>query len=392
MISFQEARQIIQLQAKSFGVETIDLENALDRVLAEDISASRDFPPFNRSMMDGIAINFDDFQSGIKEFKCVETVFAGSSYNQVLKTGECYKIMTGAAVPPSANVVIMIEDVKVERDLFTFLFNDFRINQNIAQQGQDIKKDEIAVRKGLLIKPATIGFLASLGKAKLLVEKLPKLNLITTGNEVLELTDEVSPNHIFNSNKYVLKSLLKQNHIQVSNYNHAIDDIETLKNVINTNLNNDILIITGGVSAGEADYIPAILEDLGVVKLFHKVAIKPGKPIWCGIFKNQTMVFALPGNPFSCLVTFKIFIAFYLNLCLGKTADEMNQGSLNFDRNKPSNLDEFFPVSLTYGTLEKIAINGSGDVRLGFDANALAMQMASRKEIKQGELLPYILL
>ena len=392
MISFQEARQIIQLQAKSFGVETIDLENALDRVLAEDISASRDFPPFNRSMMDGIAINFDDFQSGIKEFKCVETVFAGSSYNQVLKTGECYKIMTGAAVPPSANVVIMIEDVKVERDLFTFLFNDFRINQNIAQQGQDIKKDEIAVRKGLLIKPATIGFLASLGKAKLLVEKLPKLNLITTGNEVLELTDEVSPNHIFNSNKYVLKSLLKQNHIQVSNYNHAIDDIETLKNVINTNLNNDILIITGGVSAGEADYIPAILEDLGVVKLFHKVAIKPGKPIWCGIFKNQTMVFALPGNPFSCLVTFKIFIAFYLNLCLGKTADEMNQGSLNFDRNKPSNLDEFFPVSLTHGTLEKIAINGSGDVRLGFDANALAMQMASRKEIKQGELLPYILL
>lgn len=392
MISFQEARQIIQLQAKSFGVETIDLENALDRVLAEDISASRDFPPFNRSMMDGIAINFDDFQSGIKEFKCVETVFAGSSYNQVLKTGECYKIMTGAAVPPSANVVIMIEDVKVERDLFTFLFNDFRINQNIAQQGQDIKKDEIAVRKGLLIKPATIGFLASLGKAKLLVEKLPKLNLITTGNEVLELTDEVSPNHIFNSNKYVLKSLLKQNHIQVSNYNHAIDDIETLKNVINTNLNNDILIITGGVSAGEADYIPAILEDLGVVKLFHKVAIKPGKPIWCGIFKNQTMVFALPGNPFSCLVTFKIFIAFYLNLCLGKTADEMNQGSLNFNRNKPSNLDEFFPVSLTYGTLEKIAINGSGDVRLGFDANALAMQMASRKEIKQGELLPYILL
>jgi molybdopterin molybdotransferase len=392
MISFQEARQIIQLQAKSFGVETIDLENALDRVLAEDISASRDFPPFNRSMMDGIAINFDDFQRGIKEFKCVETVFAGSSYNQVLKTGECYKIMTGAAVPPSANVVIKIEDVKVERDLFTLLFNDFRINQNIAQQGQDIKKDEIAVRKGLLIKPATIGFLASLGKAKLLVEKLPKLNLITTGNEVLELTDEVSPNHIFNSNKYVLKSLLKQNHIQVSNYNHAIDDIETLKNVINTNLNNDILIITGGVSAGEADYIPAILEDLGVVKLFHKVAIKPGKPIWCGIFKNQTMVFALPGNPFSCLVTFKIFIAFYLNLCLGKTADEMNQGSLNFDRNKPSNLDEFFPVSLTHGTLEKIAINGSGDVRLGFDANALAMQMASRKEIKQGELLPYILL
>lgn len=392
MISFQEARQIIQLQAKSFGVETIDLENALDRVLAEDISASRDFPPFNRSMMDGIAINFDDFQSGIKEFKCVETVFAGSSYNQVLKTGECYKIMTGAAVPPSANVVIKIEDVKVERDLFTLLLSDFRINQNIAQQGQDIKKDEIAVRKGLLIKPATIGFLASLGKAKLLVEKLPKLNLITTGNEVLELTDEVSLNHIFNSNKYVLKSLLKQNHIQVSNYNHAIDDIETLKNVINTNLNNDILIITGGVSAGEADYIPAILEDLGVVKLFHKVAIKPGKPIWCGIFKNQTMVFALPGNPFSCLVTFKIFIAFYLNLCLGKTADEMNQGSLNFDRNKPSNLDEFFPVSLTHGTLEKIAINGSGDVRLGFDANALAMQMASRKEIKQGELLPYILL
>jgi molybdopterin molybdotransferase len=393
MISFQEARSIILSKAHSFGVESVDLENALERVLAQDIYASRDFPPFNRSMMDGIAINIDDFQNDIKQFKCVETVLAGSISNKELKQGECYKIMTGAAVPASANAVIKIEDLSFKDDIYAIMVEGVIRHQNIANQGQDVKKDNLAIKKGTLVRAATIGFLASLGLAKVCVEILPKVKLITTGNEVLDLGQEVMPTHIYNSNKYVIKALLNQNQISLSGNLHVLDDVEALELNIHQNLlDTDILIISGGVSAGEVDYIPSILEDLGLHKLFHKIAIKPGKPIWCGIFENKTMVFALPGNPYSCLVTFKLFIEFYINACLNKSNLEMIPLPLNFNRQKPSNLDEFFPIDFTDGGLNKIAINGSGDVRLGFEANALALQIAERKEIKKGELVPCILL
>lgn len=393
MISFLQARQIIKEQAQSFGVEIVDIEFALGRVIAEDVFATRDFPPFNRSLMDGIAINIVDFQNGIRQFKCVETVLAGGTATHVIKQGECYKIMTGAAVPVTANAIIRIEDLTVNDDVFTLLVGSVNKDQNIAQQGQDVKKDILAIKKGTLIRTATVGFLASLGLAKVSVEKLPKVKLITTGNEVLDLSQEALPTHIYNSNKYVIQALLNQNQISLSGNLHVLDDVEALKLNIQQNLlETDILIISGGVSAGEVDYIPSILEDLGLIKLFHKVAIKPGKPIWCGVFENKTMVFALPGNPYSCLVTFKLFIEFYINACLNKSNLEMIPLTLNFNRLKPSNLDEFFPVDFTNGVLNKIAINGSGDVRLGFEANALALQAADRKEIVQGEPVPCLLL
>jgi molybdopterin molybdotransferase len=393
MISFQEARSIILSKAHSFGVESVDLTNALERVLAHDVYASRDFPPFNRSMMDGIAINIDDFQNDIKQFKCVETVLAGSISTQELKPGECYKIMTGAALPASANAVIKIEDLAVKDDIYAIMVEGVILHQNIANQGQDVKKDNLAIKKGTLLRAATIGFLASLGLAKVSVEKLPEVRLITTGSEVLDLSEEVLPTHIYNSNKYVIQALLNQNLIQLSENLHVPDDIAALRlNIHNNLLKTDILIISGGVSAGEVDYIPSVLEGLGLKKLFHKVAIKPGKPIWCGVFENKTMVFALPGNPYSCLVTFKLFIEFYVNACLNKSNLEMIPLPINFKRPKPSNLDEFFPVDFNHGGLNKIAINGSGDVRLGFEANALALQTADRKEIQQGELVPCILL
>jgi molybdopterin molybdotransferase len=391
MISFQEARSIILSKAHSFGVETVDLEDALGRVLAQDIYAPRDFPPFNRSAMDGIAINFRDLENGIRDFKSVETIFAGNNYQNNLNIGDCYKIMTGAAVPDDANVVIKIEDVEVKETHLHVLIDDFQIHQNIAKRGQDLEKNEIALKKGTFINAATTGLLASLGKAIIKVEQLPRVNIITTGNEVLDLDQQISPEHIYNSNSYVLKAFLKQNKIETKNCVHLQDDIVTLEESIKELLNTDILVITGGVSAGEADYIPQVLENLGLKKLFHKVAIKPGKPIWCGHTEKGALVFAVPGNPFSCLVTFKLFAEFYIKACLGFDAMQMQQLPINYDRNKKSSLDEFFPVEIKDGLIHKIDINGSGDIRLGFAANALAMQMVTQKEIKKGTLVPYIL-
>ncbi|MEO5911203.1 MAG: molybdopterin molybdotransferase MoeA, partial [Pelobium sp.] len=337
----------------------------------------------------GIAVRFEDLQNNVREFKCVETIFAGNSFSKKINTGECYKIMTGAAVPPTADVVIRVEETLAKNGIIEFSGADFKHHQNIAQQGQDLKRNELALKEGSFINAAIIGMLASFGKAKVFVQKLPLINIITTGNEISELNDEILPTHIYNSNKYVLKSLLKQNGIPVQNCVHIPDDLETLKSTAKNYLATDILILTGGVSAGEADFIPETLNSLGVKELFHKVAIKPGKPIWCGTL-GQTMVFALPGNPFSCLVTFKLFVEFYIKTCLGLNVSEMDEIPINFDRIKKSNLDEFFPVNFKNGLLNKIDINGSGDVRLGFASNALAMQQAPMKEIKRGIPISYL--
>ncbi|TKB97604.1 molybdopterin molybdotransferase MoeA [Pedobacter cryophilus] len=388
MISFQEAQSIILSKAKSFGVELVILDDALNRVLAEDIFAQRDYPPFNRSAMDGIAVRFDDLQNGINQFKFIEIIFAGQANINPLKTGECYKIMTGAAVPKDANVVIKREDISEENGSFILNSESYKEYQNIALQGQDLKKGDIAVLNGTLINIPTIGLLASLGKSQISVQKLPKVNIITTGNEVVDLNHSTSSFQIHNSNLYVLKALLTQNQIKNQNCSHVNDDVNELEIAISANLDADILILTGGVSAGDADYVPEILAKIGIEKLFHKVAIKPGKPVWCGKLSNQLMVFALPGNPFSCMVTFKLFVELYIKASTRYKKEEMLQLPIDFLRSKNSNLDEFFPVEAS-STLKAISINGSGDIRLGNLANALAMQSAAQKKLEKGTMVSY---
>lgn len=390
MIYYQEAIELILNKTQSFGQEIIPIEQALYRILAEDILAPRDFPPFNRSAMDGIAVRFEDLKNGIIHFNPIETIFAGQVYSKDLKSGDCYRIMTGAAVPPTANVVIRIEDVNERGSLLEIKSTEFKIFQNIAAQGQDLKTGMVAITKGNRINVATIGLIASLGKKEVKVEKLPVVNIITTGDEVIPLGESISPVQIYNSNLSVLQASLYELRITSKGSSHIKDDKEILKSAIKSNLNADILILTGGISAGKADYIPDILNDLDIAALFHKVAIKPGKPIWCGQTKNKTMVFALPGNPFSCLVTFNLFIKRYINSCMGFGDDASGIAKINFKRLKKSQLDEFFPVSLKNSLLHEVAYNGSGDIRLAHDANAIAWHPKNIDYLEKGTLTTYI--
>lgn len=390
MISYQKAIELILNKTQSFGQEIIPIEQALYRILAEDILAPRDFPPFNRSAMDGIAVRFEDLKNGVIHFNPVETIFAGQVYSRDLKSGDCYRIMTGAAVPPTANVVIRIEDVNERESFLEIKSTEFKFFQNIAAQGQDLKTGVIAIKKGNRINVATIGLIASLGKKEVKVEKLPLVNIITTGDEVIPLGEPVSPVQISNSNLSVLQASLFELRITPVGFLHIKDDKETLKSAIKSNLNADILILTGGVSAGKADYIPDILNDLDIAALFHKVAIKPGKPIWCGQSTNKTMVFALPGNPFSCLVTFNLFIKRYINSCMGFEHDASGIAKINFQRMKKSQLDEFFPVLLKDSLLNEVSYNGSGDIRLAHDANAIAWHPKNIDYLEKNTLTTYI--
>lgn len=232
---------------------------------------------------------------------------------------------------------------------------------------------------------------------------LPRIALLTTGDEVVPIG--VAPNNtqIRNSNRWLIDAALRKSGFDLSVCDHSADDPMILKEKIVDLLGHDVLILCGGVSAGDADHVPATLDALGVQKLFHKLAIKPGKPVWCGMLPHRgaqefgvgrdqghTMVFALPGNPLACLVNFILLIQPYLLACVGVQPNEPLGLPMGIARKKRPALDEFFPVRLhgAPARVVPVSINGSGDIRLGMQANALALHPAGCDHLAEGTPVP----
>jgi molybdopterin molybdotransferase len=394
MIDYQTAHRIVLAQAHSFGLEALPLEQAYGRVLAEEIRADRDYPPFNRAMVDGFAVRFSDLEAGIRRFEVVATVYAGDSFQGAIRSGECYKIMTGAAVPDDADLVIRREDVE-EMEMTMQIragVGGWKPVQAIARRGEDLRSGEIVIGRPCRSEPAIMGLLASLGRTVVTVQRLPGVALLTTGNEVVAADAPVSSVQIRNSNRWMLEAALKKMGIGIAAHGHVLDDRDLLKKNLEQILAYDIVILSGGVSAGDADYVPEVLTGLGAQPLFHKIAIRPGKPVWCGRTASGGMIFALPGNPFSCLVNFVLLIRPYIEACWGLPAAEPLGLPLEIPRAKKISLDEFFPVRVhgSPARLTPIAINGSGDIRMGMLANGLALHPAGAGDLPAGaELLCY---
>src|ERR1035437_4411384 len=343
MIHYKIAQEQILSLAKSFGKEKIELDNSLGRVLAEPITADRDYPPFNRATMDGYAIRSSDFNNGIREFEIVEIIYAGQESISSLEVGQCFKIMTGAAVPESTDIVIRREDTVENDKKVKINVESCKSFQNISRQGEDIAQQVIACDINSLITPPFIAILAALGKTKVKVEQLPKVAIFTTGDEVVSIdTKDISRVQIRDSNNHLLKGLLKNWGITPIICEHVKDDKDELYKNLYKALACDIIIINGGVSAGDADYVPQTLKSLAVKEIFHKVAIRPGRPLWFGALPNEGVVFALPGNPFSCHVTFELFVKPYLLACFGLEQRSELRLPLLSEKTKKVRLDEFF--------------------------------------------------
>lgn len=394
MISLQEAKDLVLKQAHSFGKEQVQLDDAIGRVLSQTIVADRDYPPFNRATMDGIAINMADWENGIRSFTVAEIIYAGGIVTKTIAVGECYKIMTGASVPSSANAVIRIEDVKEENNRLSVVVGEVNLFQNIALEGKDIKQQSSIINEPVVCTPSVITVLASLGYHKVEVERLPTISIITTGDEVVNIDEPVNEVHIRNSNAHLLKALLDKWKIKPSACRHVKDDTTILSEAVKKYQTNDILILSGAVSAGDADFVPEVLMNAGAKKIFHKVAIRPGKPIWFGQFENGATVFALPGNPFSTLATFKLFIESFLYACFGLKQPAGITLPIDDSRIKKSNLDEFFPVTITSSpaAAAPLNFNTSGDITAALYADALALQPTDKMELLKGEVVSCILL
>jgi len=387
MIDYRQAQQLVLAQARSYGHEELPIEEAFGRVLAESVYADRDYPPFPRATMDGYALRSADLGKEIFTFTIAATIYAGDAAARDIGEGECYKIMTGAAVPGAADVIVRREDVR-EDEGKAFLFDtQAQPFQNIARQGEDLRAGDVVIGRGCRCEPAVMGLLATLGKDKVKVEKLPRITLLTTGNEVVQVGEPVSPVQIRNSNRWLLEAALRKEGVELHQFSHVPDDPQLLRRQIGEALGGDVVILCGGVSAGDADYVPEVLGQLGVEKLFHKMAIRPGKPTWCGVGNGGVMVFALPGNPFSCLVNTILLIKPFLQACWGLPVPTPLGLPMGEARKKKTPLDEFFPVHLSGAParLFAVGLNGSGDIRLGRQANGLALHAADSGDLSAGD-------
>lgn len=393
MISVEEAKNIILNATQNFGVEEIPFIKSVGRILKEDIVADRDFPPFNRVSMDGIAIDFNVFQNGQRAFKIEAIQPAGSPQITLQNKENCLEVMTGAVLPNNTNVVIRYEDVVIKNGVASIQVNEVKELQNIHQKGKDRKSGDVLINKNKIISAAEIGVLATVGKSTIKVAKLPKVMIISTGDELVKVTANPLPHQIRRSNVFTLVSLLERLNIS-SETEHITDDKPILKQkIVNYLKQFDVLLFSGAVSKGKFDFLPEVFTELGVEKLFHKVTQRPGKPFWFGQTEN-CKIFAFPGNPNSTFVNCLAYFYPWYYKSVGVEVQE-ETAILKEDVTFKPNLTYFLQVQLSdkFGHLLATPIqgNGSGDLASLVNADAFIQLPKTEKSLfKQGENFPII--
>lgn len=321
MITVKEAEKIILNHQYQPGTEYIPLTSSEGRILREEMVADRPFPPFDRVSMDGIAIQYQAFESGQRTFEIVGLSAAGTSQGNLIDPTKCFEVMTGAIAPFGTDTVIKYEDLHVENGKATIQPDHISEKQNVHQEGSDRSKGEVIVSKGIQITPAEIGVAASVGMHQLLVSTLPRVVIISTGDELIDVHESPLPHQIRKSNEYQISSALARHGINADRM-YVKDEKSTVSRKITECLRDyDVMILSGGVSAGKFDFIPKALEQNGVQKHFHRVAQRPGKPLWFGTSSSPLCtVFALPGNPVSSFMCTTRYIIPWLRKSLDQTA------------------------------------------------------------------------
>ncbi|GAC1301045.1 MAG: molybdopterin molybdotransferase MoeA [Mucilaginibacter sp.] len=391
MITVEEAEKIILEQTADYGAEIVPFEMSLGRVLAEDIKTDRDLPPFNRVTMDGIAIKYEAIENGISTFRIKATQAAGDEPVEIEDHTECVEIMTGAMLPSSADTVIRYEDLELRAGLATLVTDEVKRDQNIHPRGKDKKQHEIVAVTGQVITPALISIIASVGESEVRVKKMPRVVIVSSGDELVDVTETPSPYQIRRSNSYTIQAVLKQHNVDAAQL-HIPDDPAVIKKQLSNCLQNyDVLLLTGGVSMGRFDHIPKVLEELSVKTLFHKVQQRPGKPFWFGKHENGALVFAFPGNPVATFMCVYRYFLPWLYAVSGQLEKPPQFAVLNKRYSFPPKLKCFLQVKLHNNEhcqlmATPVEGNGSGDFANLADADGFLELPLERTEFKRGEV------
>ena len=321
--SLNNALKLINDNQKVCDIEEISIYDAHKRVLAEDIIAFHDSPPFDKSAMDGYALiaedTFGSSQSNPREFKIIDAIGAGDFSSKKVNNNEAIVIATGAPIPDGANAVLMKEYTTDEGDNLT-IYSQVTPGENISPKSEDIKKGDLILSKNTFIRYQELGLIASAGYDKVKVFKKPKVKVIITGNELIEPTkDEIDKAKIINSNQFTIKSMIEESGA-ICEISHAGDSFDEVKKaILDAAENYDVIMTTGGTAISKGDVVLDVVDDVGDI-LFHGVAIRPGKPIGAGIVNNK-MIFTLSGQPVAAMSQFDIFARKYLFEMQGRSFD-----------------------------------------------------------------------
>jgi molybdopterin molybdotransferase len=390
MLSFDEALQAVLSEAPALPREEVALENALGRVLAEDVSSDRDLPPFDRAAMDGYAVRAEDVAGAPTALETVGEVRAGEWPSQPTQPGQAIRIMTGAPLPPGATAVQQVEKTRALDEFRVIILEPVADGANVVGRASEVRKGDVVLPRGRRIDPAAVAVLASVGRARVSVARRPAVAILVTGDEIVDASSEPGPAQIRNSNGPAVEALARLAGAEVRLLGIAPDEPGALAAALRRGFAADVLIVCGGVSAGDYDLVePALLEE-GASFRFTGVAIKPGAPLVFGR-REGTLLFGLPGNPVSAQVTFELFVRPALLRMQGARAPcrpRVGVELLGPVTNRSGRLSHV-PARVRWeeGRLVARALrsSGSGDLAAHSRANALVVIAAERTEAEAGE-------
>jgi molybdopterin molybdotransferase len=369
MISVKEAEELILSHCSPSDSTLVDIQNIQGEVLRQPIVADRDYPPFNRVAMDGIAISYSRWQEGGLKYHIENCQRAGEPQKILKNADNCIEVMTGAPLPEGTDTVIRYEDVQITDGSASIDGSlDLKKMQNVHRQGTDCNKGDVLDNGFSILNAPYSAILAAVGFSKVQVSKRPAISVVSTGDELVRVDDTPSDFQIRQSNSDALISSLRANGFNNIYNCHLHDDEDEIILALSEILrSSDVIIISGGVSKGKVDFIPGALIKLGAQEVFHKVKQRPGKPLWFGIAEENKTVFGLPGNPVSSLICLHRYVLPSLWKSIGiNLAEQRPYAVLEEDYKFEKELTCFLPVKITYSndgttTAKPITLSGSGD-------------------------------
>jgi len=386
MISFEQAFELVSGTGLRTGTEVIYFTESLNRILAGDVVSDMDLPPFNKSSVDGFACRKADLDN---ELEIIETIPAGKWPSVPVGSDQCSRIMTGAPVPDGANCVLMVEETQLMPSGKIRFTGSFK-KENIARKGEDVRKGDTLLRAGKVIRPQDIAVMASAGHIKVLVSVMPKVAVISSGSELVEPDKKPGLSQIRNSNASQLMAQVARAGASGKYYGIAADFEDLTLSIVEKALSeNDMVLITGGVSMGDFDFIPSVLERAGVKILFSRIAVRPGKPTTFGLHPKSA-VFGLPGNPVSSFVQFELLVRpllFKMMGCNWKPLDIKLPMNEKFTRKFADSM-AFIPVRITGdGFVSPVEYHGSAHISALPEADGIIAMAAGKQLLEKGEIV-----
>ena len=388
--SFEQARECVIARVRAAtappALEELGLLEAAGRVLAEPVAADRDSPALARSVRDGFAVRAEELPG---ELRIIGEVRAGETFSGELAAGEAVEIMTGAPLPPGADAVVMVEHVSVSGDRVN-VPRTLRTGENVAQQGCEARRGEVLLEPGIRLQFAQIALLASIGQSRVAVFRKPQVAILATGDEIVDLNETPLPHQIRNSNSASLAAQVARAGGCPRILPVARDNYDATRTLVVEGLQSELLLLSGGVSAGKYDIVERVLADLGAEFFFDRVLIQPGQPLVFGRAQGK-FFFGLPGNPGSTMVTFEVFARVAVEVLGGEREPifPLLWSKLTQDFHQKTGLIRFLParVSADGSEVTPIRWQGSGDVIAQARANAFLVTEPDREKWAAGELI-----